>query len=236
MLSARKLFWSSDRGLTLLLSFLCLVVFVVFPLGNLHILGKLALSIFISLILISGTTAVAHDMLTTTLVGTVVIASLLVRWSVIMLGWTELEYLNIPLSFVSCVILAVLVTIRVFGKGAINVHRIQGAIAVYLLLGLIFAFAFEWLEMARPGAFTFTTSDLASDRSAHFVYFSLVALTTVGFGDITPVHPFARSLTSLEALIGQLYPAILLARLVSLELYYGTQPAEPKPGKDDPAN
>jgi hypothetical protein len=46
----------------------------------------------------------------------------------------------------------------------------------------------------------------------------MVALTTVGFGDITAIHPFARSLVMLEALIGQLYPAILLARLVSLEI------------------
>jgi hypothetical protein len=50
------------------------------------------------------------------------------------------------------------------------------------------------------------------------LYFSLTTLTTTGFGDITPVHPFARSLANLEAIIGQLYPATILARLVTLEL------------------
>jgi len=50
------------------------------------------------------------------------------------------------------------------------------------------------------------------------VYFSFVTLTTVGYGDITPVHPIVRSLSNLEALVGQLYPAILIGRLVAMEL------------------
>ena len=61
-----------------------------------------------------------------------------------------------------------------------------------------------------------------------FVYFSFVTLTTVGYGDVTPVHPVARSLAVAEALIGQLYPAILLARLVSLAT--GSERADPGPG------
>jgi hypothetical protein len=50
------------------------------------------------------------------------------------------------------------------------------------------------------------------------IYFSFMTLTSVGYGDITPLHPFARSLADIEAIIGQLYPATLLARLVTLEL------------------
>jgi hypothetical protein len=56
------------------------------------------------------------------------------------------------------------------------------------------------------------------------LYFSFTCLTTVGFGDITPLHPMARDLANLEAVIGQLYPATLLARLVSLELEHRRQP------------
>jgi hypothetical protein len=50
------------------------------------------------------------------------------------------------------------------------------------------------------------------------MYFSFVTLTTIGYGDITPIHPFARSLANLEGIFGQLYPATLLARLITLEL------------------
>ncbi|HEY7534991.1 MAG TPA: potassium channel family protein, partial [Thermodesulfobacteriota bacterium] len=58
------------------------------------------------------------------------------------------------------------------------------------------------------------------ELDAKLLYFSFVTLTTVGYGDITAVHPVSRSLAMLEGLIGQLFPAILIARLVSMELYY----------------
>jgi hypothetical protein len=54
--------------------------------------------------------------------------------------------------------------------------------------------------------------------ASNLIYFSFVTLTSVGYGDIVPVHPVARSLTNIEQVIGQLYPATLLARLVTLEL------------------
>lgn len=54
--------------------------------------------------------------------------------------------------------------------------------------------------------------------AANLIYFSFVTLTSVGYGDIVPLHPYARSLANLEAIIGQLYPATLLARLVTLQL------------------
>jgi hypothetical protein len=72
----------------------------------------------------------------------------------------------------------------------------------------------------HPGSFTLPLGG-AQDihtRAASFLYFSVVTLTTVGFGDIAAVHPVARSLVMVEALLGQLYPAILLARLVTLQM------------------
>ena len=53
------------------------------------------------------------------------------------------------------------------------------------------------------------------------IYFSVMTLTTVGYGDITPIHPMARALAMLEAVIGQLFPVILIARLVAMELQFG---------------
>ena len=52
------------------------------------------------------------------------------------------------------------------------------------------------------------------------IYFSVMTLTTVGYGDITPIHPMARALAMLEAVIGQLFPVILIARLVAMELQF----------------
>jgi len=215
MMTALTSFWSTDRALSLLLGFLCCVIFVVMPLRELHLVGGTFISVFFSLILVSGVMAVRRNVFTSLLVGGLVTASLAIRWTKLVLGMPVLDAWDAASSMVSCAALAAVVMVQVYRSGPITSHRVQGAVAVYLLLGMIWAFAYDLVELLRPGAFLPTLAT-ASDRFSHFMYFSFIALTTVGFGDITPVDPIARSLASLEALVGQLFPAILLARLVSL--------------------
>ncbi len=116
-------------------------------------------------------------------------------------------------------VLSWVVSAAVFGPGRITYHRIQGALVLYLNLALMFAAWFRLVAELVPGAFTGLPSvpDGPQFASALF-YFSFTTLTSTGFGDIVPLHPFARSLANLEAIIGQLYPATLLARIVTLEL------------------
>jgi hypothetical protein len=94
----------------------------------------------------------------------------------------------------------------------------MGAVAGYLLLSIVFAIAYNLVEYLHPGSFQMPSAPARSAGRLNqaFYYFSVVTLTTAGFGDITAVNPFARTLVMMEALIGQLYPAILIARLVSL--------------------
>lgn len=91
---------------------------------------------------------------------------------------------------------------------------------MYLLLGLLWALGYQLIETLLPGSFRFMEEhDAAGSFIKHgFAYFSFVTLTTVGYGDITPVHPIARTAAIGEALVGQLYPAILIGRLVSLQI------------------
>jgi hypothetical protein len=115
--------------------------------------------------------------------------------------------------------LAYVVARAVFAPGRVTYHRIIGAVLVYLSIGHIFVGLYGMVGLLEPQAlsglkFTEAGPNLISD----LIYFSFVTLTTVGYGDILPVHPLARSLCSVEAIIGQLYPATLLARLVTLEL------------------
>ena len=84
---------------------------------------------------------------------------------------------------------------------------------VYLNLAQLFMGAFITLDNKLPGAFTTLTK--APLKPGELLYFSLTTLTSTGYGDILPVHPLARSLANLEAVVGQLFLAILLARLVS---------------------
>ena len=97
-------------------------------------------------------------------------------------------------------------------------HRIQGAIAFYLLIAVIFAYFFLLLVTLVPDAFNKSIALTDSFGATRLLYFSFATITTTGYGDIAPVHPPARSLANLEAVIGQLFPATLLARIVTLEI------------------
>ena len=112
------------------------------------------------------------------------------------------------------VVLACAVGINVFTPGRSIVDRVFGAIVLYLLIGLIAAFAYSALYGINPGAFSKLPSGEGGFRD--WLYFSFVTLTTLGYGDITPIAPSARAIAMLEALVGQLYPAIIIARFVSL--------------------
>lgn len=110
------------------------------------------------------------------------------------------------------VLMAVLraVIVRVLAHERVELSTILGAIAGYFLIGLIFA----WVYAALVGFKGAQILDPAQDRLP--VYYSFVVLTTLGFGDLTPVDEFARRLTAIEAILGQVFLTTLVARLVSL--------------------
>jgi Ion channel len=114
--------------------------------------------------------------------------------------------------------LAWIVARAVFGPGQVNYHRVVGAILLYLLIALIFATLFAFAGLLLTDAFSGLALVDTPALASHLIYFSFVTLTSTGYGDIVPVHPIARSLCNVETIIGQLYPATLLARLVTLEL------------------
>jgi hypothetical protein len=115
--------------------------------------------------------------------------------------------------------LSVVVGQAIFGPGRFTGHRIQGAIVLYLNLGLLFAFLHRLLAELVPGAYTHIppVESEAAFRAA-LDYFSFATLTSVGYGDIAPVSPVARSLCTLEATIGQLFPTVLIGRVVVLAM------------------
>jgi hypothetical protein len=105
----------------------------------------------------------------------------------------------------------------VFGPGRVTAHRVRGAIALYLGIAVIFAWIYRLISAILPAAFTGLTFAAGQHGGlSPFLYYSLTSLTTLGLGDITPVNAFARSLTVLEALLGQLFPAVILARVLTL--------------------
>lgn len=123
-----------------------------------------------------------------------------------------------PLSqvlWIATALLATVVTMRhAFKSGPVDSERICAALDAYLLLGLIFGVAYRLIDQTWPGSFTAAADAPLSLGRA--VYFSFVTLATLGYGDIVPANDAAAGLTVVEAVIGQFYLAVLVARLVSL--------------------
>ena len=128
----------------------------------------------------------------------------------------------------SCLFLAVTVfamVSRLFTARTVTVETISAAICAYLLMGIAWAYGFAILEMHTPGAFSSPLFQRGVGRTAPllaslhtFLYYSFVCLTTTGFGDISPVSEGARSLSVMEAVFGQLFMAVLIARLVGMQV------------------
>ena len=128
----------------------------------------------------------------------------------------------------SCLFLAVTVIAlisRLFIVRSVTLDTISAGICAYLLTAVAFAYAFAVLELRHPGSFSAALFEKTAGGIAplvaslhNFVYYSFVCLTTTGFGDIAPISQGARSLSVMESVFGQLYVAILIARLVSLQV------------------
>ena len=113
----------------------------------------------------------------------------------------------------------------VLRASSVDAEVLCASISAYLMLGLIWTMAYWLVEELSPGAFAFNTTTGAKETMEGFnaFYFSFITLSTVGYGDITPVSKVARMLAAMEAMIGLLYVAVLIARLVGL---YSTPKSE----------
>jgi len=112
---------------------------------------------------------------------------------------------------------------HLFQRTDVTVDTILGAIVTYLLVAVAFTMMFEIMELQHPGSFSGVPDSADSHRAelgSSMMYFSLVCITTMGYGDIVPVSSFARPLAVLEGVFGQLYLAVMIARLVGLHLVH----------------
>jgi hypothetical protein len=208
-----------DPILTALLVLLSLEVFVNLPLSQSHAYEtSVFIAIWFPLVISSVIVAARHR---------VAIAAILL--SALLTLTANTLRVDAPSTLTLClgagslvIFMAALIWIvwsAVFGPGRVTHHRIQGAVVLYLSIGLLFAALYQILvalipdsisEVAQHGGYPVLARTL--------VYFSLGTLTSTGYGDVLPIHPLARSLSNLESVIGQLFPATLLARIVALEM------------------
>jgi hypothetical protein len=115
--------------------------------------------------------------------------------------------------FIALVIASILVFI--FRSEGINREIIYAAILLYLLAALMWAFVYTVIELVDPASFNIDLSR-PQDYLLEFQYFSFVTITTLGYGDITPVTEVVKAITALEAVVGQLYLVVAVAWLVGM--------------------
>ena len=215
-------FWADETGLTSLLIFALGYFIVLNSMGEFWF-GRLVAHIFFSLVIVAGVLTTFKKRWLSFFVIVLAVVSLALNWAEESRIVEGLAVLTNGLSLIYLGILLALVISQVFRDGPVTAHRIRGAIVIYLLLGVMWAFAYQVVALTIPQAFRLPEGLIAGEPDAlrrELTYFSFVTLTTTGFGDITAVHPVARTLVMLEALVGQLYPAIVLAWLVSLAILH----------------
>lgn len=218
MLRRIFLFWSDDRSLTVFLVLLVIYVFVISPEARYSgILGVIS-SVGLSVILAGGLFAMTRSLPLRALIAAFVSIFLAVHFVWVYSGGWLLIVVERVITFIFAAAMLSVVLWQVYKAGPVTGHRIRGAIAGYLMLAVIYSVIYSLIYVMRPDSFNFSVSpEIRSDYVIQdFFYFSVVTLTTLGYGDITPVNPLARTVVMVEAFTGQLYPAILIARLVSL--------------------
>ncbi len=110
---------------------------------------------------------------------------------------------------------------------SVTLELLLGAINIYMMVAIGFAFAYALIERLQPGSFTGLEEFLNHPSDVlYFLYFSFVTITTLGYGDISPLTSYGMTASYLESVFGQLYLAILVARLVSMYLADPPAPAE----------
>ena len=207
-----------DPLLTALTTLLALLMFVLAPLRAEHIPGAQEIGFTLvalvtgAVLIISGQRLAIWALLTAILLAFIAAIHRLYQPSI----WD----VNLNASAWLLISLALILEVGrvVFGPGRVTYHRVIGAVLLYLAVGLAFAALYTFIGAASETAFSgFVVKDSESLADV-MIYFSFGALTGIGSGDITALHPITRSLVLVEATIGQLYPATLLAQIVTLEI------------------
>jgi hypothetical protein len=208
----------SDPLLTALTVLLFVMLFVIAPLQASGILVFQAFELVFAIILIagvfvmSGSRAAVVAMLVALLMATVGAIFRLKAPSALDINLFAGAWL------ITGITLGWVVARALFDPGRVTHHHVMGAILLYLTIAVIFVALFTFIGSLAPKAFSGLSVEDSPALASNLIYFSFATLTTTGYGDIFPVHPIARSLCNLESIFGQLYPATLLARLVTLEI------------------
>jgi hypothetical protein len=212
-------FWSSDRSLSILLWLLGITIFGIIPLLALGPMPKWeheTLTAFFTLFIISASLTAWNDHQSRRMLLVAAALPLLMLWLELFYHAPLFALISGGIRLGLVAVFAAVLLGKVLAAGPVTSARIKGAVAVYLMIGVIWEEAYRVVSIAAPGALSISTMNFESVKyTAELLYFSFSTLTTMGYGDIVPLNPIARSLANAEAIVGQMYVVLLIGRLLS---------------------
>jgi hypothetical protein len=224
--------WTEDRGMSFFLAVLVVVIFVVLPLAGGGLIERFLVDVGFSIVLIAGAVATNRNVLLTQIIIILTIAGLVIHWAGLLTSSFRHPVLDAILIMLLFGCFVVVMMLQVFRSGQMTLHRVLGAVAAYLSIGIAWGYAYFLVSLFNPHAVQFAKPpEVFEVPAARYVYFSFVTLTTLGYGDAVPTAPAARSLAVTEALTGQMYPAVLIAGVLgrALQSRQGREAPRPVP-------
>ena len=173
----------------------------------------LLLTITFSAVMVSAVLTLSREKKSRIVVVLLVVPSLVLIWLKLSIFSSELILAGVVLQAVFDLFMVFIIILFVFKSPVITRDILSASIVAYLFVALFFANAFLALELISPDSF-FISHDLLIKDPSVFRYFSFVTLTTLGYGDVVPISSQAKTLAIGEALVGQIYLTVLIARLV----------------------
>lgn len=173
--------------------------------------------ILFSAVLIFGVVSVSYKKYAVAVALGLIIPVLVISWTHKVVAIPGLALISDFLSILFFILLIFTILAHINRQEEVNREVIYGAIVAYLLLGVMWAFIYKSMETLAPGSFTIADF-VDSDIRSIMMYYSFTTLTTLGYGDVTPLTKPAKSLATMEAITGQMYIAILVARLVGTHI------------------
>ncbi|PVX44677.1 ion channel [Flavobacterium sp. 103] len=209
-------FWDKESGLSGMLVLLFIMHFFLIPIFGSYSSFMVIINVFWMLFLIAGIISLSKSKKQTILYTIIPFLFILFGWISVFQPSPFVLLADIVFTIATFMLLIFLVLKKVFEPGPITEYRVIGSIVVYMILANFWSVIYLFIYEHIPGAFQITLPPFESNTlQANFLYFSYITITTTGFGEIVPLHPFARAMVQIEAIIGVLYPVILIGRLVS---------------------
>jgi hypothetical protein len=172
---------------------------------------RFLMTLFITFVMLSGVYAISSNKRVFIFGMIIFLPAMGMQWARFFINsvWPPLVGKTMALVFIAYVIFIILRYL--FSERHVTADVIIGAICVYLLFGVMWSFTYALIELILPGSFNYS-----GELDETLFYYSYVTLTTVGYGDVVPITNAARSFAILEAITGQIYLAVLIARLVGM--------------------